>query len=283
MGDSITAATLSDLPIPVRDTGPEDELNGSRWFRESREAELQPEFIFENKKSLSWSSGRRIRSHYELLKRSFLRIGESRAVEVLNVAFPGDRTGDLPDQARKVVDAMTSGDYSSLVYVTLLIGSNDACAAGGGVPLAKMRANLLKTFRILSGIRQDEAIRVLLVGIPRIPDLAEPLIREHKTYFGLSCRTVRNKILDFCNPLLLWETADEYHQAMEIVEDRNRLLREVVAEVGHLYPNIEVIYSNRLYNLSIPVGILAADCFHPGRLGQEAIAAEIWLDQPWFY
>jgi hypothetical protein len=145
-----------------------------------------------------------------------------------------------------------------------------------------MHENLIKAFRILSMFPQKEPIRVMLVGIPRIPDLGEASLRESKTILGLTCGTVRNKILSECNPLLTWKSETEYDEKMMIIENDNRLLRDTVAEVNKMFPNIEAVYSDRLYNLNIPRSILAVDCFHPNANGQQQLADQVWLDQPWF-
>src|SRR6185312_7361813 len=146
-----------------------------------------------------------------------------------NVAYPGDTTYDLSAQIDHVVKSVNSGRYDEIAYVTVLIGSNDACTdeTAVGTPLQTMHDNLMSMFAKLASIQQKDPIRVLLIGMPRIPDLGTPEYRNASTVFELSCETVRNKILKFCNPLLLWNTPEEYDAAMMVVEDKNRLLREV--------------------------------------------------------
>ncbi|MCM2322288.1 MAG: SGNH/GDSL hydrolase family protein [Oligoflexia bacterium] len=277
LGDSISAGTLSDIPIP---RGPDAIRNVVQWYTEGQEASA----IIENKVRYSWASGNRIRSQYALLKAYLRRRGEKRRLEVLNVSVPGAQTADLPEQAEQVVEAMQSGKYSAIVYLTLLIGSNDACSKhyDGGVPVPKMRASLVRTFEILSRALNGTRLPVLLVGIPRIPDLGEDRIRNGPTLFGLSCERVRNRILKLCNPLLMWESWDEYDRNMLVVEERNRMFRLFTDELNQRLPEFDVFYTNRLYNLEIPREILAADCFHPNRFGQEIISLQVWDDQPWF-
>jgi hypothetical protein len=165
-----------------------------------------------------------------------------------------------------------------------LIGSNDACseATATGLPVDIMRAHLWATLEKLNSIEQPEPIRVLLVGIPRIPDLGTPAFRNTKTVFGLKCETVRNEILHFCDPLLTWSSPQEYGQKMQIIEERNLLFRNLKKEWNASHPHLQLAYSNRLYQLPIPIELLAADCFHPGSTAQEAISRETWEDQPWF-
>jgi lysophospholipase L1-like esterase len=275
MGDSISAATLADFPIPSKDSG-----TGNI----AQLDELQEKMIFENKYLLSWASGVGIKSHYVRLRDYFKRRGESRPVRVDNVSYPGRMTNAMEDQALQLLQDFREGNYSELMYVTLLVGSNDACSSQTpwGVPLGEMHDNLIKAFRILSMFPQKEPVHVLVVGIPRIPDLAERSLRDSKTLLGLSCGTVRNKILGECNALLSWKTEKDYDQKMMIIENDNRLLRDTVTEANKLFPKIQAFYSDRLYNLNIPRSILAADCFHPNADGQQQLADQVWLDQPWF-
>jgi hypothetical protein len=275
LGDSITAGTFSIFPIPGTQSL---EQSLAEW----QTSELEPQLIFENKLFLSWASGLSVRSHYVRLRDYLRRQGDRAGLSILNVSFPGDETKHLIRQANEVVDAMNGGEYSKLKYVTILIGSNDACLKGGAVPIGAMKKNLMETLRILASIRQQEPIRILLVGIPRIPDLGSEYIRKRKTIFGASCSTVRDKILRYCNSLILWNSEAEYDARMLVIEERNRLLGTVVRQANLRFPNLDIVYSNRLYHLEIPPEILSVDCFHPAKEWQRRISEETWLDQPWF-
>jgi lysophospholipase L1-like esterase len=275
LGDSISAGTLADVPIPSNGSANDDSIQISN---------LREQVLLENKLLLSWASGIGIRSHYMRLREYLRRKGDHRTFNVDNVSYPGRTTSAMEEQALQLLQDFRTGGYSELKYVTILIGSNDACSSKTpwGILPGEMHDNLIRAFRILSMIPQQEPVRVLLVGIPRIPDLAEPGIRDSKTILGLTCSTVRNRILNECNPLLTYKTESEYDQKMMIIENDNRTLREMVAEVNKTFPHIEAVYSDRLYNLNIPRSILAADCFHPNADGQQQLADQVWLDQPWF-
>jgi len=166
LGDSISAGSLADVPIPLQGT-PEEKVR--KWADEGVSAQL----VITNKSTYSWASGLKIRSQYRLLRTWLQKNDPGRRLDVLNVAWPGDRAVDLPAQVERVVEAMASGRYESLYYVTLLIGANDACASAQGTPLVKMREQLMQALTRLSSIRQSEPIRVFVVGIPRIPDLGK--------------------------------------------------------------------------------------------------------------
>jgi lysophospholipase L1-like esterase len=268
LGDSITAATFADRPIHIRP--------GSQ--SESRA-------IIENKDSLSWASGKKIESHYLRLRRWLRDHGDVRKLEVFNVATPNRTTYDLERQASVVARKMRHEDYDALKYVTIFIGSNDACGKGEAraTPLAVMKKNILNAVAILAEIPQREPIRILLVGLPRIPDLAQPSILNTKTTFGLTCHKIRDQMLGLCDPLLSWRTPEEYRAQLQVVADVNRLLEESASEVRAKFPNVEMVYTGRLFEQEILMAEdLAIDCFHPNAEAHRKIAKDTWLDQPWF-
>jgi len=283
MGDSISAATLADVPIPYAPT-PEESVK--KW----REQEQDSRLIYTNKKKLSWGSGIAITSHYVLLKKWFEEHHEARPLDILNVAHPGDETRDLPGQVDTLISEMRGGRYTGLKYLALTIGSNDACRhySPATIPEARIRADLVSAFSRLAQfltteLKQREPLRVLLVGAPRIPNLGAPNYLRAPTIFGLSCTTVRDRILRECNPLTLWSTQAEYLEKLSVVESINRILQSAALEIRAEFPAIEMVFSDRLYQLEIPLGALAADCFHPGRWAQEEISKQTWKDQEWFH
>lgn len=278
LGDSITAAALASVPLPAsRAQSVEERVKD--WESES----LRPEVVSENKRTLSWASGQLIRSHHVYLREHLLQIGDPRPLEILNVAENGNKADDIPAQATKVAAAMAAGIYSRLAYVTLFIGSNDACANGpDGTPNETMRAHLLQAFETLAGIQQQDRIPVLVAGLVNIPDLNQPKITQRRTVFGESCETVRDGILRFCNPLLSWRTEAEYQRANEIVLGKNRLLGEVSAEASARFPNLQIFYTPVLHAIAIEPFMLAADCFHPASSGQQIISDALWDAQPFF-
>ncbi len=277
LGDSISAATLADIPIPDCQD-PEEKVR--KWNEQATDQRL----IYTNKRRLSWGSGTAIRSHHRMLKDYLKSMGDPAQLEVLNLSHPGDSTRALPGQARRLVEAYRRGDYSSLKYVVLTIGSNDACDSKPEADLAAIRGSILGAMAELArGVSQQEPIRVLVVGAPRIPLLGVPEIQNAKTAFGLDCRTVRNGILRFCNRLTTWKSSDELVAALAAVERVNSALESAVHEVNAEFPKIRMVYSGRLYQSELALDLLAVDCFHPSARGQEQIALQTWGDQPWFH
>ncbi len=276
LGDSISAATLADVPIPDCAT-PEEQVR--RWNDRSGERRL----IYSNKRRLSWGSGSAIRSQYRLLQQYLKSSGETAELQVLNFSHPGDSTRALPQQARKLADAFRRGGYSALKYVVLTIGANDACDANPHPDLASIRASILGAMTELAqGVPQREPIRVLLAGVPRIAMLGVPEIQHARTAFGLECRTVRNGILHFCNRLTTWSTQEGFLAAAQTVDQVNAGLQSAVREVNSRFPAIEMVYSDGPSESVISLDDLAVDCFHPSSGGQERISLEAWEDQPWF-
>lgn len=283
LGDSIAAGSLSDFPIPSRAT-PEESV--SAW----RDQGLHTKFIYTNRRRLSWGSGTEITSHYFFLREWLRSRGDAHTLQAINVAQPGDRIENLGDQVDRLLERLRVGHYRGLKYVAMTIGSNDACATGGGDEAApeELRFQLGMALQQLSrGVQSifpgGESVPVLLIGVPRIPNLGTPAIIESRTVFGLSCSTVRDKILKYCNSLTVWQTISEYWDRLRRVDRINQVLRDLVQEGPSDLAGLKIAYSNKLFEMNLSSQSLAVDCFHPGRRGQQEISVETWNDQPWFH
>jgi lysophospholipase L1-like esterase len=258
LGDSITAAAVANI-------------NG-------------PHSFYENHYTLSWSTGREIDSQYIRLQDFMARNGEG-ALEPKNYAVVGVKTDNIPVQARQLALDMMGTQYSVLKYVTLLIGANDLCGSRGTDPVTPdedFRGNLMSAFDILAGIPQSEPIRVTMSSIPVIPDLGKPEIQNAKTTLGFTCRYVRDKLFRFCNRMIEWKTEEEYAANVALVEHTNELLRSIAEEAMAKHPKLVIHFSSAMANWKIEPHLLAADCFHPSREGQQIMSQEMWDEQPFF-
>lgn len=286
LGDSLTAATLANAPL--RRTAPDmyiwPPIDFKGFIKEWLDQQYSDGYIVANKDSLSWVSGKKISSHFRLLQDYLKSTGEIAPLEVLNFAFPRDTIQDLDNQVRQLIKATQSGKYFYLKYITLMIGSNDVCNSKNpqGPPLAIMREHLKLTFKKLSEIKQDEPIRILMVGIPPITELGLPSIRKTAHPFGKDCEYIRQDVLHFCDTLLTWNTPEEKRKKDEIIQESNRLLLEVTEEASSQYSNLQIYFTQSLQHISIKPEILALDCFHLDQNGQAQLATELWNEQPWF-
>jgi lysophospholipase L1-like esterase len=268
MGDSITAGFFADSHI---ETIAIPDLS------------ILPPFT--NKKSDSWASGHSIYSHFLLLETSLHQAGDLTPIDVDNESVPGDKAGDMVAQAQKILKKMKKGHYQALKYVVLLIGANDACSDDTplGTPEGTVRKGLEDTFDVLSQIQQAEPIRILMAGIPKIPDLGRPEVTKSKTVLGMTCSFFRDDFLQSCAPLLNWKSNEEYEKRVAVVEHFNQLLENIAHEANARHPNLQVVFTNQLYHTAIGPQLLALDCFHPSREGQQTISSALWADQPWFH
>lgn len=267
LGDSITAATFADIAGPRGASG-EDPRTGRA--------------VLQNKKSLSWATGTRIASHAERF-RHFLeaRYPDDDELEVRNLAKLGATTQSLLGQVDRLVDEMSSDSDLALDYVTITIGSNDACdKSGSGTPVATMRQRLALVFQKLSSIRQQGPLHVLVSSIPPIPELGRPEIQSARNRFGISCRTM-HRFFRYCPSLTEWHTEEQRLAASAIVTEKNEALRAAVDEASAL-PGLLIFFSESVARAPVEPDLLAIDCFHPSRAGQELLAETLWQDQPWF-
>jgi lysophospholipase L1-like esterase len=273
LGDSISAGTLADTTLSWPD------LKYSPISHEQAAQDVASRMLWENKSTLSWASGSLIQSHFTHLKNAL----HSKDLDIRNLAIPGSKAMDLLKQVDQLVVTMESGAYSELIYVTLLIGSNDACSSQteDGTPNDQMLEGLFSALKRVAQIKQDSPIHILVAGIPRIPDLGKKEIRDTTTLGGLlTCATLRSYINN-CS-LLSWETEADYQKKLQIVEAKNDVIRMAVEKASDAFKNLDIVFSNSPFQAVLTADLLAADCFHPNKIGQEQFAEGLWGDQPWF-
>lgn len=165
-----------------------------------------------------------------------------------------------------------------------MIGSNDVCSRDGNKRILPQlfRENLMRAFEVIAKIKQNEPIRILIVGIPNITQLGSEQIRKLPHPFGRNCGYVRNQVLHFCDSMLTWQTPEELAHKEALIEERNQILEEVVAEVNRRFPYLQTKLTRRLSSIVITPDLLSIDCFHLDRAGQSQLSEELWKEQPWF-
>jgi lysophospholipase L1-like esterase len=301
LGDSITAGVLASTQLNWFNTGkvPTTEavayenyigkLVGYNETQSDQEKQSRLRVSFDMKQSLfhlletrntdSWATGRDVPSQFILLKDYLNRKEPGVVLEAVNPAITGGITSDLIPQADIVINEIKSGKYALLKYVTLLIGNNDACT---NRPFDEMKSDLHIVFSKLASIKQKEPIRILMSGIPRIPDLGEDGISESKTLFKFTCSTFRTSITKVCLPLTEWNGQGQYQDRIQYTQSVNELLMSAAADANATFPNLEVRFTNRLFDQGLIRTELAIDCFHPTAASQSRMSQELWLEQPWF-
>ncbi len=271
LGDSMTAASLADTSLAAVDPS-------------LRVQDLGTRALIENKKTFSWASGEKIMSHYVRLKEYMTLNHVPGTLDMFNAAVPGNKAANLPEQAKSIVDEFKRGQYTSVKYITLLMGNNDACSDVSpiGTPEAAFSEDFMKGLSKLSEIQQSERIPVLVAGLPRIADLGFPAIQNTQVLHGLTCEVVRNRLLKFCNPLTLWKTPAEYQSRNAVVVQKNQLIQRIVEEARVRFPNLDLHFTSAMFGVDLQPSILAVDCFHPSAAGQAMLSSTLWNEQRWF-
>jgi hypothetical protein len=277
LGDSIPAGFLADTNllgagVPVIDKGA---VKG--W-------PSNPKDLLEHKKTLSWASGKNMLSHFVFLTHYLERTEPGASLIVQNESKFGAQTQDVIKQAYKLVEAANSGKYKSLKYLILMVGVNDVCALNpaGGIPDETITANLNTIFERLASIRQEEPIRILMVGVGRVPDLGKDYIRKNKTYGGMTCGYWYEHVVDLCQQFTTWKTRSEYERLMSVVAGKNELLKSASQEAMRKWPQLSIHFSSEHFDSPILPQALAHDCFHPSREGHAVLSYKLWNKQPWF-
>lgn len=280
LGDSITAAFLANTSLSDKSQyNPPPGVS-----EEGLKIWIYMRSLLENKNELSWASGNEVPSHYGLLTRYIKKNKIQGTLVMYNAAVSGAKLSDMVTQANTVVKAMKTGKYAGLEYVTIMAGANDACNERyrKGTPEAIVRRSVLDILSRFATIKQAGPIRILVLGAPRIPDLGAPAIANSTTVGGMTCGTLQRRILRACPILTEWKTEAEYRENMVSVARKNLAIRSAVQEAALRYPQLDVMYSDRMFEKPLKRSDLAIDCFHPNRYAHGIIASISWPDQPWF-
>lgn len=261
LGDSITAASMAETSPPTA------------------AARASSRGAYENKKTLSWASGEEISSHYLKLKAWMAVHDPGAQLEVLNAAVPGITSAGLTSQIAEAANALATGKYRQIAYVTILIGANDAC---NGLSADTLRANLNDALDKIAALTPGKPVRVLVISLPQIPQLNRKEVREARTYFGMSCATFRNSI-GLCRPMLNWTTDEELQARLGVIAAMNSVIRESVQGATLLHAGqMDVAFVNSFAEADLRLEGLAADCFHPNKMAHGELSEAFWAAQPWF-
>jgi lysophospholipase L1-like esterase len=210
----------------------------------------------------SWSTGYDgddgIASHYERVRARNPAIRGHRH----NNSVSGAKMGDAPGQARATVG-------QGARYVTILMGANDLCDAGGLTPAATFRAQ----FQQAIGILRDglPGARVFVSSIPNLYQLWQ-LFRTDPAA-QLVWQTAR-----ICPPMLrITNSEADRQRVVQREQELNDALREVCAgwdgcrfDGGRTFG----------FQFTRPM-VSRLDYFHPSLLGQATLAAETWRVSWW--
>jgi lysophospholipase L1-like esterase len=205
----------------------------------------------------SWSTGNgtQVRSHYRRILEHHPAIkGHGR-----NVSVPGARAEDLPAQARAAV-------ASPVEYVTIQIGSNDACR--DDIDMTGVAAFRTEVDRALSIIKQGQPeARLLVVSIPDVYRVWE-VGRSSKFAVGVWDHEV-------CQSLLARPGSTAAADVARRKAFRDRIIaynRELAAACSAYGPRCRWDGGATFAERFELVDLSALDFFHPNAAGQNALA-----------
>lgn len=290
IGDSISAAFIGY-------TATKPQAGFQVFGHDTQPGEVPPPHVkdgvrypaaLESKDGYSWATGQKIDSIAKRLE-AWLYVKDAKnKLGWMNLSESGGLVEHMPRQARWAMEDLAKENPNGKIgLITLMIGSNDACARLESTPAeaAKIRADLKMTFERLSkGVpaHQTAPVPVSVSSIPKIYELGTPEIRAYPVNNRMTCADVRREINDSCPRLSNWSTPEEYAIRKDRVEWVNTVLRTATFELAPMYPNLSIAWDNQLAEYTLQGPDLAADCFHPGKRGQAKIAEMLWKQMPWF-
>ena len=222
----------------------------------------------------SWSSGERVRSHFVRLKNQLKTLGRSDDLEVFNVARAGAKTNELLKQISRLDAKLAVNPKMRLIYVTLLMGSNDVCDE---VEPSEITRNISRALDRLNRLPSNGKIVVLIAGLPPIHQLGLAKIANHTALAGLTCEAVQQQRLRFCDKFTKSSSGEFFASNKEAVDLTNEKIAQVVAQAKNL-ANLRLVFAPGFSKADVAPESMAFDCFHPNELGQEAIADTLWQD-----
>jgi lysophospholipase L1-like esterase len=210
----------------------------------------------------SWSTGYAggdgIGSHYERIRARNPAIRGHRH----NNSVSGAKMDDASGQARAAVG-------QGARYVTILMGANDLCDAGGLTPAATFRAQFQQTIDILR-----EGLPGSRVFVSSIPNLYQ-LWRLFRTDPAAQLVWQAARI---CPPMLRITNSEADRQR---VVQRELAFNEALREVCAGWDRCR-FDGGRTYGFQFTRAMVSRlDYFHPSLLGQATLAAETWQASWW--
>lgn len=290
LGDSISAAFIGYTA-----TKPQSDFNF--FGHDTQPGEVPPPHVkdgvrypaaLESKDGYSWATGQKIDSIAKRLGAWLYVKNAKNKLGWMNLAESGGLVSHMPRQARWAMeDFAKENPNGQIALITLMIGSNDACAKLESTPeeAVKIRADLKATFdRLSAGIpaSQTAPVPVSVSSLPKIYELGTEEIRAYPVTSSMTCADVRRDIRDSCSLLSNWKTPEEFAIRKARVEWVNAVIRTATFELAPSYPKLSIAWDNQLAEYTLQGPDLAADCFHPGKRGQAKIADMLWQNMPWF-
>lgn len=206
----------------------------------------------------SWATGAaglmRNASHAERLR----LLAENDSVITHNLARSGARVIDLPRQAGLAVEARAE-------YVTIMLGTNDACALGDE---SLFRDSLHEGLRLLRDGLPAGAV-VYVVSVPNLTALRN-LSAEHP-HLQRTWDATR-----ICPALLSSESGDETRAEVgRLVDAYNAILAQETASFGVAFDG-GIVHAT-IFDVS---DLSDLDFFHPSLSGQRRLADVTWAAGP---
>lgn len=218
--------------------------------------------LYRNWPSLSWATGSfaldATRSHYERI----LEHNPAIQGRLANNAVPGAKVADAPQQARRVVAQRAE-------YVTILIGANDLCAAGGMTSPEAFRASFEEALAILA--QELPQARVFVASIPNL----------YRLWQALRDDPAAQRLWDaarICPPLLGRDRTEQERQA---VLERERQFNRIMEAACARYPTCR-FDGYAVFNYPFTrAHVSRLDYFHPSTEGQAMLAEVTWGASWW--
>lgn len=215
-------------------------------------------------RELSWSSGLDeqgiVQSHARRLK----GLLSDRKVIVINEAFVGAESNQLPRQVTRLLRFKPD-------YVTIAIGANDVCTWDEDYlpKLELYESYLVQVIRRL--IEANPVVKIVLAPVPSIPLMYD----LGKTRAGCQSKW---DTMGVCKPLLAHDRSADQREAFSL---RYRHLNQKITDIAHRFP-VNIRFAAAVADAVFDESMISPlDCFHPSVKGHNLIS-ELSFDPTWY-
>jgi lysophospholipase L1-like esterase len=219
---------------------------------------------FGDNREFSWTAGLDANGLVQSHARKIKTLLGDRNVVVVNEAFVGAESYQLPRQAARLLRQKPD-------YVTIAIGANDVCTWDEDYlpKLEHYQKHLTGVIETI--IESNPKVKIVLAPMPSIPLMYELGARRP------GCQS-KWDTMRVCKPLLAAERTAEQRQAFV---GRYRHLNQVIADIAGRYP-VNVRLAAAIVNAEFDDSMISPlDCFHPSIKGQNLIS-ELSFDATWY-
>lgn len=227
------------------------------------------------KRSNSWSTGKRIRSHYRLLKEL------NPDIQAANLSVSSSFAKDIWEKEIPSLIEWSRKNNQVPEYVTLLVGANDLCAESldKTTTVSSFNDSVAKSLDFL--MSASAKTKVMVLPLIRL-DLLEENVGDAFVLPAPKMSTCHQiwDMIPLCQSVTGAVNSADRERLKNKVDDFNQVFKSNVDRLRRKYGDrIRISWEHR--NIEPQKEYVAVDCFHPNKKAQEDYSLSTWKNTWW--